>query len=74
MPKENQFDLQNIMKVGNNISFIRQKEKLTQEDLAKKCGMPSAAISRIEAGKIDISILTLLKIAEALEVNPKDLL
>lgn len=44
----------------------RLRKKLSQAGLATKLGMQQSAISRIESGKANPSLNTLLKIAQAL--------
>jgi len=53
------------------ISLIkaRQKQHLSQADLARKLNMQQSAISRIESGKGNPSLKTLLAIAQALNSN-----
>ena len=45
-----------------------------QTDLAKRCGFDNASLSRIEAGKKNMTIMTLKKICDALEVPVGDVL
>lgn len=61
-------------KLGYRINQIRKEKGLTQEQLAYKSDVERAKISRIENGNEDFYFKTLLKIAEALEVKPCDLL
>ena len=56
--------------MGSNVKAYRKKRHLTQKELAVKCEMGEASISKIESGKMNISVLTLKKIAVALEVSP----
>ena len=53
------------------ISLIRarQAQHLTQIDLANKLGMQQSTIARIESGKGNPGLNTLLAIAAALDVN-----
>ena len=60
-------------KLGKKIKFLREKNHLTQEKLAER-----AEISLDYLGKIEVSInkpglLTIFKIASALNVQVKDL-
>ena len=45
---------------------LRKKKKISQAKLAKKIGMKQSAVGRIEAGKQNLTIETLQKIAFAL--------
>jgi len=48
---------------------LREKNNLTQVELAEKAGVPQAQISRIERGVVSPTSATLGKIAEALEAD-----
>ncbi len=47
----------------------RQRRKMTQEQLAKRSGTTQSAIARLEAGKANVTLETLERIAEALECS-----
>ena len=49
-------------KVGVIIQQMREEQKLTQEELASKCGTTKSYISRIENDASDIRLSTLLRI------------
>lgn len=51
-----------VFKLGVALEEIRKKQKLTQDQLAKKCGTSKTYISRIENGNSDIRLSTLLRI------------
>ncbi len=59
--------------IGQNIRAIRQRKEMSQQLLASLCGFEKSNMSRIEAGRSNVTILTLLKIAKALKVELKDL-
>lgn len=60
--------------VGLRIREIRLSKGITQNSLAFNCGIPDSQINRIELGKVNCSLSYLPLIAQALNVNPKDLL
>lgn len=60
--------------VGQNISRFRQDKNLTQEKLAKAVHLDRTSISNIEQGRQKILLHFLFEIAEALDVNPTQLL
>jgi transcriptional regulator with XRE-family HTH domain len=62
-------DLQLLIAIGANIRKFRTEKKLSQNDLAILCNFEKASMSRIEAGKTNITIFTLYKISKALDVN-----
>lgn len=55
--------------MGAKIKELRLKKHMTQNNLAVQCGFEKANMSRIESGKTNITLLTLKKIGEVLEVD-----
>lgn len=66
-------DIEFIKQIGFNIKRIRQSKKLTQLDLAAFLNIEDSALRRIENGRTNPTIKTLLKISKALNVNINDL-
>lgn len=60
--------------LGSNLRDARKRLGLTQEEVAERSGVHPTEVSRIEAGKRDPRISTLLRLARALEVRPGELL
>ncbi|MGX1981377.1 DNA-binding XRE family transcriptional regulator [Thermolongibacillus altinsuensis] len=68
-------DRDKVLKIiGNNIRSIRTCLNLSQEELAFKSGLHRTYIGAVERGEKNITILNLIKIANALEVRVQDLL
>jgi len=65
--------MKEIDQVGQNIRKFRIKKGLTQLDLAALCGFEESSIGRLENGKTNPTIKTLIKISNALEVKLVDL-
>ncbi|WP_339181811.1 helix-turn-helix transcriptional regulator [Paenibacillus sp. FSL R5-0701] len=59
--------------VGYRIRTLRKERNITQESLAEKADIHSTYISDIERGERNISMETLEKIINALDVNPVEL-
>ena len=55
--------------MGDIIFRLRHNKKLSQVDLAKRCGVTQQFINRIEKGKVRMSVETLEKLADALETS-----
>lgn len=53
----------------NSISTARRQMGLTQSELSNRTGIPQGAISRIESGKANPSIKTLVRLAEGLNMD-----
>lgn len=56
-------------KLASRIRSIRQTRKLTQKDVAQKCGISASAYGQIERNPIKSSYETLHKIAESIGVE-----
>ena len=64
-----------ILKViGNNIREARILKKISQEQLANECDIDYSQINRMELGKVNFGISYLFKIADALNIDPKELI
>jgi len=59
--------------VGRNVQTIRQKNGLTQEQLAEISGFSQQYISGLEKGRRNPTIVTIYEIASALGVSHMDL-
>jgi transcriptional regulator with XRE-family HTH domain len=59
--------------VGARIRELRLNNDMTQNYLAVQCDFEKANMSRLEAGKMNLTILTLHKISKALEVDMSEL-
>lgn len=60
--------------IGNKIREFRTIKKISQESLANTCDIDYSQINRMELGKVNFGISYLFRIAQALEVDPADLL
>lgn len=59
---------------ANRLKKLRKERGLSQTDLADKCGLNFSDISRYERGTVSPTLENFVKIAQALEVSPEDLL
>ena len=59
--------------IGLNIKFYRQHLHYTQSAMSEKIGMDVRYLSDIERGNKNITLKTLYKIANVLNVKPMDL-
>lgn len=56
--------------VGYKVKRARQERRLTQAALAERAGVSTGLIGQIESGKVEPSIKTLEKIADAFSLSP----
>jgi HTH-type transcriptional regulator, competence development regulator len=68
----NRYDIE-IENFGKRLREIRTKQKLSQLDLEIKSGINRTEISKIENGLKNIEFFTIVKLAEALEVEMNEL-
>ena len=59
--------------VGDNLKELRTLNALTQEELAARAGMSTAAVARIERDEAEPRPSTLRKLSAALGVEPREL-
>jgi transcriptional regulator with XRE-family HTH domain len=59
--------------VGINLQKVRRERSLSQEELSFRSGVTRAYISGLEAGRRNPTILSLARIATALDVTIADL-
>ena len=60
--------------LGNRIKEIRLQKKISQTEIAYRCGFDKSNYNTIESGKRNPTIISLLKIAKALDVSLIELL
>ena len=61
-------------KVGERIVELRSQKGWSQSDLARACNKDRQALEKLENGKVNPTIYSLLEIAKALEVPLKKLI
>jgi len=68
-------DMDDVIKqFGENVRRARHERGWTQEDLSARTGLAAVQISRIECGKREIRLTTLLRLLDAFEMPPEALL
>lgn len=67
-------DKQIMQKIGKLIRQERRHQEITMEALAKTLGVSYNAVQAWEFGRSNISVVRLLRVADALGVDPMDLL
>ena len=61
-----------LKRIGLKIRELREEKNISQQDLGAACNFEKSSMSRIEAGRTNLTIGTLLKIGKALDVKLKD--
>jgi putative transcriptional regulator len=60
-------------KIGQRIIELRTQKGWSQSDLARACNKDRQAIEKLENGKVNPTLFTLLEISDVLNVKLKDL-
>lgn len=60
-----------LLSLGANIRALRKKKNLSLNDLAKLSDFEKASLSKLESGKANPTVNTLLKLSKALGVHIK---
>lgn len=63
-----------VLHIGEKVREVRKRRMLTQDELALKSGVGVTTIVRIEGNQVEPHGRTIRKLAEALDVEPSDLL
>jgi transcriptional regulator with XRE-family HTH domain len=67
-------DRKYLLKIGDNIRAARKQRGYSQEEFADIAGFSRSYYTEIETGKRNISILNLIKIIEALGIDPNEII
>jgi transcriptional regulator with XRE-family HTH domain len=60
--------------LGVNIRMRREQKGLSQGDVSRRCGLSVSEISRLERGRRDAGITTIVRVARGIGVAPSRLL
>ena len=63
---EDNYELNDRIRIGRRIEDLRKQSGLSQRDLATRCGIAQSTVYRIEAGKFAVRLDLLESIASAL--------
>ena len=63
-----------IYGLSKKLTLLRQQNKLSQSEIARRIGVSSSAVSAYEAGQISPSLETLVKLANLFHVSTDYLL
>jgi transcriptional regulator with XRE-family HTH domain len=65
--------LAEVLYIGDRLRTLRKRELLTQEQLAERSGIAVSTVIRIERNQVEPQGATIRKLAEALDVEPHEL-
>lgn len=67
-------DKKDLKKFGENLRKLRKAKNLSLREMSYACSIDNSKIAKIEKGKINITLTTILQLAIALETHPSSLL
>ncbi len=67
-------DKKRLKKFAAQLTKLRKKKGLSIRELSSRCDVDYGKISKLENNKANLTLTTLIELAEGLEVLPKDLL
>ena len=77
MPDNNDMkekDKKRLEKFASHLIKLRMKKGISQRELSSRCDVDYGKISKLENNKANLTLTTLIELAEGLEVHPKELL
>ena len=63
-----------LRRFGQQLAVLREQKQLSIRDLAKRSGVNSRQLIRIEAGQVNVLFTTILALARGLGITPEELL
>lgn len=67
-------DKKSLKRFGENLQKLRKDRGLSLREMSYACSIDNSKIAKIEKGRINITLTTLLQLASALELHPLSLL
>lgn len=61
-------------KFGEHLQDLRDKKKLSLREVAANCDLDDSNISKIEHGKKNITLATIIELAKGLNIHPSKLM
>ena len=62
-----------LINLGKRLKMLRLERKISQIEIAYRCGFDKSNYNTIESGKRNPTVISLLKISKALNIPIKDL-
>lgn len=62
------------VRFGEHLHAVRKDKGLSLREMGKLCSLDNSNISKIEHGKYDIQLSTIVELAKGLGVHPRELL
>jgi transcriptional regulator with XRE-family HTH domain len=70
----NEKDTKRLTLFAAQLKKLRKKKGFSQRELASRCDVDFGKISKLENNKANLTLTTLIELAEGLEVHPTELI
>lgn len=70
----NEFPKEIAKRIARNVRVLRSQMGLTQETLSHRSGIAVRHLQKVEAGQVNVTLATLVRLSSALGVDPSELL
>lgn len=70
----NKKDTERLGQFADHLKHLRNEKGLSIRELAARCNVDFSKIGKIEKKKANLTLTTLIELAEGLDMHPKDLL
>lgn len=67
-------DRKALKKFGQHLNKLRMQKKLSLRKMEANCDIDNSKIAKIEKGRVNVTVATLIELAKGLEIHPKELL
>lgn len=61
-------------KFGKHLQRLRERKNLSLLDVSYNCSIDNSKISKIEHGKFNVTLSTIIELAKGLDIHPYELL
>jgi transcriptional regulator with XRE-family HTH domain len=66
--------METVVYIGERLRRLRERRALRQEDLAALAGLGKNTVNRLEKNRTEPHMTTIRKLAQALDVDPSELI
>ena len=70
----NKKDTKRLEQFADHLKALRKKKGLSIRELAARCNVDFSKIGKLENKKANLTLTTLIELAEGLDIHPKELL
>jgi transcriptional regulator with XRE-family HTH domain len=69
----NNNDKKALKKFGLHLAKLRKQKELSLREMASNCDIDNSKIAKIEKGRVNVTLTTIIELAKGLNIQPKEL-